>query len=138
MKIITDKISRDEPCHGLLEVDRSVQGEMHRMQSVFVVRGDSIAAYETDLGPSSLFGERQAIFAMGDESVAFVMDWAERDRYDDTGRKLREELRESSTLIKDFIAEKEQNWERINNRSVFGPGINKQRNGYSKKAAWEA
>lgn len=137
MNIITDHISRAEPCHGLVEKDRNVRGEMRRIQSVFVVRGDSIAAYETDLGPSSAFGDGQAIFAMGDEDVAFITDWAENDRTDDTGRKLKEELRESSTLIKDFLAFKEENWEYIANRSVFGPGITKQRNGYDKRAAWE-
>lgn len=138
MKILTERVSRDEPCHGLTEVDRMVNGESRRIQSVFVVRGDSIAAYETDLGPSSGFGEPQAIYGMGDEDVAFMLDWADRDRTDDTGRKLRDELRESSTLIKDFLAFKEANWEIINNRSVFGPAHTKQRNGYSKKAAWEA
>lgn len=141
MKILTDKVSPDEPCHGLLERDQQVpNGETHRVQSVFVVRGDSIAAYETDLGPSCVWQNvaPEGIFAMGEVTVAEVMAEAEKDRHDQTGHRLKEELRAGSTLIADFLAFKESNWEVINNRSVFGPGISKQRNGYSKKAAWEA
>ena len=144
MKILTETISPDEPCHGLLERDQMVPvGKgfaLHRIQSVFVVRGDAIAAYETDLGPASIWRNvsPEGIFATGEVSVAEVMAEAEKDRHDQTGFKLKEELREGSSLVKDFLAFKEANWEIINNRSVFGPAHTKQRNGYSKKAALEA
>jgi hypothetical protein len=113
--------------------------ELHRIQSVFVVRGDAIAAYETDLGPASIWAKvmGEGIFATGEVTVAEVMAEAEKDRHDQTGHKLKEELREGSTLTKDFLAFKEAAWEIINNRSVFGPAYTKQRNGYDKKAALE-
>lgn len=143
MKIITDYVLPDEACHGLLERDQMVPvGKglaLHRIQEVFVVRGDAIAAYQTDLGPSSIWRNvmGEGIFATGEVTVAEVMAEAEKDRHDQTGHKLKEELREGSSLVKDFLAYKEENWERINNRSVFGPAHTRQRNGYSKRAALE-
>lgn len=144
MKIVADRVHPDEACHGLVEVDRMTaladgSRQLRRVQEVYVVRGDSIASFAVDMGPADEFVNAApiAIFSMGDDTVGQLRDMAEKDRMDDTFKKLRDEVRESSTLIPDFLREKEENWERINNRSVFGPGITKQRNGYSKKAAWE-
>jgi len=144
MRIITDYVLPDEACHGLLERDVIVSqangsAELRRVQEVFVVRGDAIAAYQTDLGPASVWAKvmGEGIFATGEVTVAEVMAEAEKDRHDQTGFKLKEELREGSSLVKDFLAFKEANFQIINNRSVFGPAYSKQRNGFDKQAALE-
>ena len=144
MRIITDHVHPDEPCYGLQEVDRlepmpDGSSQWRRVQAVYVVRGDTIAEYMTDLGPSMLFQRVTQIklLAFGEESVGELMDEADRTRYDDYAEKLRQEVKESSTLIQDFVEEKERNWKIIRNQSVFGPGITRQRNGFDIRAAYE-
>lgn len=140
MKITTDHVDNDELCHGLQEVNRMVpqpdgSQDWRRLQCVYVVRGDTIAEYAKDLGPSRLFDVPEIkILALADklagETVGNLIDEAERTRRDDFASKLRDYVRDSSTLISDFIQEKEENWERIKNRSHFGPNYTKQRNGF--------
>ena len=141
-KYTTDYLDPNEPCHGLREYNRKLSGpngseEWHRVQAVYVVRdlpegGDAIAEYVTDMGSAWLWEHAPEIqmLATGEVSVAEWQYLAERDRNDSYGLKLKEELRESSTLIQDFLQEKEENWKRIKNQSQFGPKHSKQRNGY--------
>ena len=144
MRIITERVSPDEPCHGFQDIDRLVKNRngsttWHRFACVYVVRGDSIAAYSEDMGPTANFSGEPLlkILSMGDDTVGEVCEEALRSRGDRFERELRAEIQGTSTLIRDFIQEKEENWERINNRSQFGPKQVKQRNGYSKRAAYE-
>ena len=137
MKIVTDRISPDEPCYGLAEMnrmlampDRSMQ--WRRVQAVYVVRGDAIAEYTTDLGPASAFKDvdEACIFSMGDDRVGDLMEAAAYDRMDDTYKNLRDQVRGESTLLTDFITQKEKAAALINNRSVLGPLVSHQRNGF--------
>lgn len=132
MKIVTDTIHPDEPCHGLTEKHEWRGEEYRRIQRVFVVRGDAIAAYETDLGPASMFSHCNdtLIFSMGDDTVGQLMEEAEKDRHDAYWKKVSQELQEASSLIEDVLSYKEENWARIYNQSVFGPSHTKQRNGF--------
>lgn len=125
-----EEISPDERCYGLAETNRQVNGEWRRVQVVYVARNGELCEHVTDLGNAFLWEKvlLQAIYADGDETVGVVTEEADRGRHDDYALKLREEIRESSTLIKDFIQEKEENIERIANRSVFGPKHKKARN----------
>ena len=142
MRIVTDRVHKDEPCYGLQEVDRLIaypdgSTRSRRIQAVYVVRGDCIAEYATDLGPSENFRNvmQLKLLSMGDDTVGECMEEAERSRLDTFERELRAEVVGTSTLIQDFIREKEENIERINNRSHFGPKHTKQRNGFDKRAA---
>jgi hypothetical protein len=135
-KIITDTISMDEPCHGLLEAHRLVgvpEGgtAWHRVQDVFVVRGDEIASYQTDLGPIENFDAPPvAMLGVGEDTVGEMVDEADRSRADPYYAKLQKELHEGSSLIQDFINQKEANWKVIKNQSTFGPAVTRQRNGF--------
>lgn len=130
MEILTETLNDDEPCHGVMETNRNGR----RVQFVFVIRGGSIAKHVTDLGPASLYEgvPELRLLGMGDDTVGEMVYEANMTRYDDFERKLRAEVKESSTLVKDFLQEKEENWERIKNRSQFGPAHKKQRNGFSR------
>lgn len=130
MEILTDTLDDNEACYGVMETNRSGR----RKQFVFVVRGDEMAKHVTDLGPASLYDgvPELRLLGMGDDTVAEMVYEANKTRHDDFERRLRAEVKESSTLVKDFLQEKEENWERIKNRSQFGPNYTKQRNGFSR------
>ena len=149
MNIVTERVSNDELCYGLQEVDRLMpmpdgSTAWRRIQAVYVLRGQAIAEYTTDLGSSKEMenvAERKILTCAyeGDtpeDTVGEVMEMAARARGDDTFQKLKTEILEGSTLIKDFLQERSENWERIYNRSQFGPKYKKQRNGYDRRAAW--
>ena len=140
MHIVTDRISPDEDCHGLTEGSVMRAGQWHWIQRVFVIRGDAIAKYETDLGPASDYARVQplAMPSFGENSVAQLQAFAEKNRHDTYWAKRSEEMLAESTLIKDHIRQIEQNRELIRNRSHFGPGSHFQRNGYPRQAALEA
>lgn len=138
LRLYTETVHPDEPCYGLLETTKTIvpkgkPPEPHRFQVVWVVRGDALVAHETDLGHISNFvgcEELRLLGPYGLDKVGEMRDEAERTRHDDYERKLRAEVRDSSTLIKDFLQEKEENWERIKNRSQFGPAVTKQRDDF--------
>lgn len=140
MKIVTDRVHPDELCWGLREFNRQTPQGLRRVQAVYVLRGDSIAEYTTDLGSAWLFEgvpELKLLTTTGpddtpEDRVGECMEEAERSRGDSFERELRAEVKGSSTLIHDFLQEREENWQRIYNRSHFGPKYTKQRNGYSK------
>ena len=145
MHIVTDRISGDEECHGLVE--RSVMTELPGggrgwcwIQSVFVIRGDTIAKYETDFGPAENFDRIQplAIPSFGENTVAQLQELAEKNRHDDYWARRVDEMRAESTLIADHIRQLEQQQAIIANRSTFGAGVVAQRNGYPRKAGKEA
>ncbi len=130
MEILTDTLDDNEPCYGVMETTR----DGRRKQFVFVVRGDEIAKHVTDLGPVSLYDgvPELRLLGLGDDTVGEMVYEANMTRYDDFERKLRQEVKESSTLVKDFLNEKDRNWAIIHNRSVFGPAQTTQRNGFSR------
>ncbi len=138
MHIVTDHISADEECHGLVERPvMSTGGGWRWIQSVFVVRGDAIAKYETDLGPAKDFDRIQplAIPSFGENTVVQLQDIAERNRHDDYWARRVDEMLAESTLVKDHLRQLEQERLLIRNKSSFGAGGNFQRNGYNRKAA---
>ena len=55
LRLGTDKVSPDEPCFQLSEVNLQSPGSrgFHRYQILLVVRGDQIAEYRLDLGLAS-------------------------------------------------------------------------------------
>lgn len=142
MHIITDHISLDEECHGLVErpvMDSAPEGgtEWRWIQSVFVIRGDTIAKYNTDFGPARDFDSIQPLMipGFGDDTVAQLQDIAERNRHDNYWARRVDEMLAESTLVKDHLRQLEQTRLLIRNKSSFGAGGNFQRNGYNRKAA---
>lgn len=140
MHIVTDRIFPDEPSYGISEMPRLRKmddgSEQWRwVQQVYVVRGDAIAKYETDYGPAERFVRIQpfAMPSFGDDSVAQLQEFAEKNRHDDYWAKRSDEMLAESTLIRDHLNQVEIDKAEIRNRSVIGPAISVQRNDYSQE-----
>ena len=133
MHIVTTAVFPGEPCHGLFEGPENGRW----VQKVFVVRGDTIAKYQIDLGPEEDFASVTPIVipGFGDDSVAALQYFAEKNRTDDYWAKRAEEMLAGSTLIADHVRQAEIDHAVIRNRSVFGPGYAVQRNGYDSTVA---
>ena len=75
------------------------------VQTVFVVRGDAIAAHTTDYGPAENFQHVTPLMmpSFGDDTVAQLREHAEKNRHDDYWQKRAEAQLAESTLIRDHI-----------------------------------
>ncbi|MDZ4250917.1 MAG: hypothetical protein U0990_12650 [Candidatus Nanopelagicales bacterium] len=142
MKIITQTVSPDEACHGLFEGPKTRKDLLGRdverwVQQCFVIRGDAIACWEKDYGPAEDFAGVTPLLmpSLGENSVAQLQYFAEKNRNDDYWTKRSEEMAQASTLIQDHIRQIEIDHEIIRNRSIFGPAISVQRGGYSHERA---
>lgn len=139
---VTQFILPDEKAWRLTEVNlvRPPSYQWHRWQVIFVNRADALAEFWTDFGPSSNYTAPEVtIPALWEHSVAELQDIALDKRLgDDYWQKRLGELNDSSTLIPDILAQKEEHWKIIRNQSVFGPSHNHQRNGFSKRTAQES
>lgn len=133
MKIVTDRISPDEPCYGLFE------GPDHGrwMQKVFVIRGDAIAQYRTDFGPEEDFEKVTPILIpnFGDDSVAALQAMAEKNRHDTYWHDRGQEMLAESTLIQDAADMIEERILEVLNKTVLGPMVKAQRNAFSRDSA---
>ena len=137
MHIITNHVSPDEGCWGLLEGPVTMphgKGFQRRwVQRVFVVRDDAIAKYQIDLGDADYWEERalpQAIAGMGDDTVGELQEWAERDRNQGKLWQFVQQQREESTLIEDSLAGLEQEHLAKTNKTIIGPNVFSQRGDY--------
>lgn len=115
MKIETAWVHPDEPCHGLREESRIMPGpdgsrSWRWIQTVFVIRGDTIAAHTTDYGPAEDFGDVMPLMmpSFGDDTVAQLREHAEKNRYDRYWSERSKAMLAESTLISDHIAQVEQ------------------------------
>jgi hypothetical protein len=107
------------------------------IEQIFVVRGDAIAKYETDYGPSSDFPDfTETIYPspLGENSVAQLQEMAECDRHSDKWAKRRREMQAESTLVKDILRQEETLLNVRANRSIIGPAITVQRNDFPREA----
>lgn len=114
MKIEAAMVHPDEPAYGLREEPRLMPGpngssSWRWIQTVFVIRGDAIAAHTTDFGPAENFNLVTPLMmpSFGDDTVAQLREHAEKNRYDTYWQKRAEEQLENSTLIQDAIAQLE-------------------------------
>ena len=137
MTLTTDFVYPDEPCYGLFEgpLMRTVgKGQDYRWcQVVRVIRGDRKAEYLTDMGPAENFELVTPVMmpSFGENTVAQLQDRADRNRHDTYWQERAKQQQAESTLIADHIRQFEQIHEVIRNRSIFGPAVTVQRNGYS-------
>lgn len=130
--IVTDRIYPDEPCHGLFE------GEDHGrwVQKVWVIRGDTIARYQTDLGPIEDFDMVVPLVmpSQGDDTVAELQAHAEKNRHDRYWSNRGKEMLAESTLVEDHLRLLDEETKQVLNKSVFGPAISVQRN--NRRLQW--
>ena len=132
MKILTDHVDPAEKAYGIYEGPAMVEGQNHWVQDVTVIRADRRAHFVKDFGPAENFEHVTPIMmpSMGEDSVAELQFWCEKNRHDSYWYKRSLELQEGSTLVADHVRQIEQFRELIANRSVFGPRIKVQRDGY--------
>lgn len=138
MKPVTLFVHPDEKAMSLREQNmvRPPTHQWHRYQIVTVNRGDELAEWWRDLGPSENFPAPGCeIPALWEHTVGELWDIAQHYRLqDDYWRKTAEEIQGESTLIPDFLNQYQERNEILRNRSRFGPGYTKQRNGFPKEA----
>lgn len=142
MRIVTDRVSPDEPCYGMFEGPKMRPmkdgSQMDRwVQQIFVIRGDAIACYETDYGPASDYEDKVTPIIMpsfGDDRVGELQAYAEKNRHDHHWTNRREEMLSESTLIKDHLQMLDEETAQLFNRSVLGPAVNIQRNNANQQA----
>ena len=140
MHIVTDHVVPDEGCWGLAEgpmqMPHGAGFQRRWVQRVFVIRDDAIAKYTLDLGSADYWEERalpQAIAGMGDDTVAELQEWAERDRNKGKMWQFVQQQREESTLIEDSIAGLEQEFLAKRNKTIIGPHVFSQRGDYPRQ-----
>jgi hypothetical protein len=141
MHYVTDRVSPNESCYGLVEghelapVPGGKNGETdwRWIQKVFVVRGDTISKYITDFGPSEDFELITPIFIpnQGTDSVAVLQAMAEKNRHDTYWQMRAKAQLEESTLITDLMEQEAKIHEVIRNRTSSGPYVTNQRNNWS-------
>lgn len=133
LPIVTEAVHPDERCHLLSEINENIPGQgWRRMQSTYVVRDGRVHVYRVDLGPADAFEKEQfRIVSLGEDSVGYVQDMAERDRLaDDYWQKFLAEQAAESTFKEDTLRAFQEAAEVARNRSTFGPLMRKQRNAF--------
>ena len=75
------------------------------VQTVFVVRGDAIAAHTTDFGPAENFQHVTPLMmpSFGDDTVAQLREHADKNRHDTYWQERAAAQLAESTLIRDHI-----------------------------------
>lgn len=126
------ELREDELCEEVVEFAAPAQnyrGE-RRWQVVYVVRDGEMAQFTRDMGPAEEFlsGPLRVYTGLEDD-VATALAIAEDMRNDLYWRKVGAEITAESTLIPDHLAFANEKRHRLQNRSHFGPGYAKQRNG---------
>lgn len=132
-------ISPDEKAEYLVELNLAdqVRKGIRRTQIVYVYRDDRLAEWRKDLGPANAFkaGEFR-IPSLGEHTVGELWDIAEHARLgDDYWQKRTQELAGESSLITDWLNQIEERQNIIQNRTVSGPLVTKQRNGFDLRRA---
>ena len=92
------------------------------VQTVFVVRGDTIAAHTTDYGPAENYANVIPLMmpSFGDDTVAQLREHAEKNRHDTYWQERAKAQRAESTLIHDHIDQIEmaRTYSKRNHRTV--------------------
>lgn len=120
----------DEPCFGM-SVREEDDGFVTRL---VILRGDDLQTCTIKHGPSAFSGMIPPMFVPspeGENPVGLMLEMSEHHRSDLRYWKYAEELRESSTLIKDVIEQEEKALLQVRNASVLGPHVTVQRHGHS-------
>lgn len=134
---LTGSVGLDEPV--FLYVERAMRepaGDVDRRYQVFVInRPDGPVEQRRDMGPAIEWASHDFdILCLNEHTVSEVEDMAERIRADgnEEYEEQRGELMQENTLIEDAIADAEQKYLALNNRTIIGPGGMTQRGNYQK------
>ena len=130
MKPVTLFILPNEKAWALREINlvRPPTHQWRRYQIVTVVRADVLSEWWRDMGPTVPRPEIE-IPSLGEHTVAELQGIAEQYQDDHWGKFVAEKQAES-TLIPDFLDQYAERSLIIKNKSKFGPGYSKQRNGF--------
>ncbi len=131
-----------EPVYGVQETyGRALDGQDHRYQVLLMPRGNALYGFWTDLGLASNFVMKRGGIespappyyqpVLMEHSVDECRYMADSGRMDDFAARLLEQQVSESTLFEDYRRLIEEDLAIVRNRSTFGPGGVKQRNGYS-------
>lgn len=139
MRPVTLAVHEDEKAWKLRERILAMNGPYRRFQIITVVRDDKLTEWWNDMGLEASFtAPEMEIPSLFVYSVAKLRDMADNIRWkDDHLQRFMAEKNAESTLVEDWLTYLEENWARIYNKSSFGPGVTKQRNGFSRRAAYE-
>jgi hypothetical protein len=140
MPLITQVLDPNEKVYRLTELNlvKPPHYQNRRYQVMLVNRDDCLAEWWYDLGPAFAFTANQFTFPlMWEHTVAEAQAMAEEKRHDTYWQKFLAEKQAESTLVQDWINQRQEQSKIIRNQSVFGPGGHKQRNGFSMKTALE-
>lgn len=142
MRGVTNTVHKDEKAWSLKERNlvRAPDFTLCRYQVITVNRGDQLVEWWSNLGPVTSFTAPELdIPSLWEHSVAELQEIAEEKRLgDDYWQKFTKEMQDESNLLTDWANQYEERGRVIRNQSVSGPGISKQRNGFSRKAAYES
>ena len=111
MKIETAIVHPDEWAYGLREGPRMMPGpngtqSWRWVQTVWVLRGDAIAAHTTDFGPAENFQHVTELVMPStgeDDTVAQLREHADKNRHDTYWQDRAKEQQANSTLIRDHM-----------------------------------
>lgn len=143
---VTSYVQKDEKAACLVErihvLPDPANPNVHharRVQTITVNRDGQLADYTTDLGPASQYKSQEfQILGVWEHSVAELQEMADIERLKENyWQRFLAEKSAESTLIPDFLTHLEERREIAHNRSKFGPGVRKQRNGFDTRRALE-
>lgn len=146
MHIVTNYLDPHEPCYGLWEgyehapIPGAANGATgwRWLQKVWVVRDDTIAKYVTDLGPAEDYEGRITPIILpcsGEEEVAAMQWWAEKNRHDTYWQTRAKAQLEESRLVWELVEQQDKIQRIVRNRTSSGPYVTVQRNGYAGRKA---
>ncbi len=131
----TRYVHSSEPCYGLFEGAKMVRGQLRWVQDVKVIREDrQVVVRLKDFGPAEDYERVTPMYmpSFGDDTVAQLQEFADKNREDAYWAKRRDEMLAESTLIEDHVRQVQQDWLEVRNRSTMGPHLTVQRNAYSQ------
>jgi hypothetical protein len=140
---VTEIVHPDEKCWRLKEVNlmRRIGNTnvLRRIQMAWVERNGIIWEWSRDLGPAENFTAPGCdIPAIWEHTIGECWDMADVNRMkDDYWERFLREKEHESTLFDDWRNQVMERHEIIHNRSVIGPKVRKQRNGFWRSKALE-
>lgn len=142
MHIITTYLDKTEPCYGGWEgyeqapIPGGLNGatDWRWLQKIFVVRGDTISKFVTDLGPAEDYEERITPIIVpcnGEYDVSAIQYLLEQNRHDTYWQERAKAQLAESRLVWELVEQQDKLHRVIHNRTSSGPYVTVQRNGYA-------
>ncbi len=133
---MTDKVLPHEKAWVLREFEEYDYRlkSMRRVQDIYLVRDGEMRVSRADLGPAIAFpgAPEIRVVGLGESCVQELVEQAQGMRAENRASEILAN-RGPSDLIERYKAYKNEAWELMHNRSVFGPGFKKERNLFAHK-----